>query len=146
MANGVPALEERQDLVYRDVEPGGGPPRPPAPAQQGTHSRPSKADPTLLFRYSALTFNGHRIHYDRRYVTQVEGYPGLVVHGPLQAALLCDYATELRGTPPRRFGFRGLAPLFDDDGFSLHAVETEGGLKLWTAKADGTVCMEAAAE
>ena len=69
-----------------------------------------------LFRYSALTFNGHRIHYDRPYVTGVEGYPGLIVHGPLQAALLLEYAIQLRGgKPPKRFMHRGVNPLFDGD-------------------------------
>lgn len=138
-------VEEQQDIVYRGIEaPGGGAKLPP-PAEQGAHQRPMKAEPPLLFRYSALTFNGHRIHYDRRYVTEVEGYPGLIVHGPLQAALLVNYAAELRGAPPSRFSFRGLSPLFDDDAFALHASEAGGGLRLWTARQDGPVCMEAKA-
>lgn len=102
-----------------------------------------KASPPLLFRYSALTFNGHRIHYDRRYVTEVEGYPGLIVHGPLQAALLHDYAAEIFGRPPKRFAFRGLSPLFDDDAFSLNATQEGATLKLWTAKQHGPICMSA---
>ncbi|TDR90433.1 FAS1-like dehydratase domain-containing protein [Enterovirga rhinocerotis] len=138
-------VEERQDVVYRDLDPPGGAAKAPPKAEQGQHSRPMTADATLLFRYSALTFNGHRIHYDRRYVTEVEGYPGLIVHGPMQAAMLCDYAGDLRGKPPARFAFRGLSPLFDDDAFSLHASPDGEGLKLWTAKADGTLCMTAEA-
>lgn len=134
-------LDERQDIVYRDLEPAGGPAKPPPKAEQGSHRRAMKAQAPFLFRYSALTFNGHRIHYDRRYVTEVEGYPGLIVHGPLQAALLCGYATELRGAPPKRFSFRGLSPLFDDDDFALHASEESGVMKLWTAKESGVLCM-----
>lgn len=87
----------------------------------------------------------HRIHYDRRYATEVEGYPGLVVHGPMQAALLCSYATALRRAPPRRFSFRGLSPLFDDDAFGLNATEDGDGLKLWTARENGPVGMAAEA-
>jgi Uncharacterized conserved protein len=82
------AVRERQDIVYRDL----GSPQPARPAKPAPpppvakHRESHMADPVLLFRYSALTFNGHRIHYDRDYVTKVEGYPGLVFHGPLQAA------------------------------------------------------------
>ena len=72
------------------------------------------ADPVLLFRYSALTFNGHRIHYDRDYVTKVEGYPGLIFHGPMQAAFLVEFAAKLHGgAAPKKFSYRGLQPLFE---------------------------------
>lgn len=144
-ANGTLVLDERQDIVYRGLDTAAGAAKAPPVAEAGTHQRPLKAEAPLLFRYSALTFNGHRIHYDRRYVTEVEGYPGLIVHGPLQAALLCNYATELRGGPPVRFSFRGISPLFDDDAFALHASEDGGGLKLWTAKRNGPLCMSAEA-
>jgi 3-methylfumaryl-CoA hydratase len=144
-AGGRLLLEERQDIVYRGLDAPGGAARALPPAEPGRHQRRIKADPPLLFRYSALTFNGHRIHYDRRYVTEIEGYPGLIVHGPLQAALLCNYATELRGTPPGQFSFRGLSPLFDDDAFALHATEEGDRLKLWTAKENGPVSMAAEA-
>ena len=119
---------------------------PPAPA--GRRRPPSRAlvaaaadaRRRLLFRYSAITFNGHRIHYDRRYAMEVEGYPGLVVHGPIQTTLLYRYAADLRGTPPARFRFRSLSPIFDDDPFALHGEETEtGGLKVWTARDGGPV-------
>jgi 3-methylfumaryl-CoA hydratase len=144
-ASGRLAVEERQDIVYRELEVSGSVSKPPSVAEPGEHQRPMKADTPLLFRYSALTFNGHRIHYDRRYTMEVEGYPGLVVHGPMQAALLCNYATELRSSPPVRFSFRGLSPLFDDDAFALHATEDGEGLKLWTARVGGAVCMTAEA-
>ena len=112
------------------------------PAVTAARSTPSAA---LLFRYSALTFNGHRIHYDRRYASEVEGYPGLVVHGPLQATLLFQHAAALRGRPPTRFTVRSIAPLFDDQPFMLDADSTGGGLRLWTARAGGPVGMQAQA-
>lgn len=143
-ANGELVLEERQDIVYRGLDAPGAAAKPPQP-EQGMHRRPLKVEPSLLFRYSALTFNAHRIHYDRRYVTEIEGYAGLVVQGPMQAALLCNYATELRGVAPKRFSFRGLSPLFDDDAFALHATEDGDGLRLWTARENGPVCMAAEA-
>ena len=144
-ASGALILEERQDIVYRGLDTPSSKTKAPTPAEQGAYRRPMKASPPLLFRYSALTFNGHRIHYDRRYVTEVEGYPGLIVHGPLQAALLHDYAAEIFGRPPKRFAFRGLSPLFDDDAFSLNATREGATLKLWTAKQDGPICMSAEA-
>jgi 3-methylfumaryl-CoA hydratase len=80
------------------------------------------ADPVLLFRYSALTFNGHRIHYDRDYVTKVEGYPGLVFHGPMQAAFIVELAAKLRGgKPPKKLSYRGVQPLFEGSEFSVNA-------------------------
>jgi 3-methylfumaryl-CoA hydratase len=137
-------LEERQDLVYRGSQESALR-TTPTPADRGRHQRRVDPSPVLLFRYSALTFNGHRIHYDRRYASEVEGYPGLVVHGPMQATLLLDFATELHGRSPSRFAFRSLSPLFDDRAFLLHAEEEGGGLKLWSARADGPVAMTAEA-
>ncbi len=144
-SNGTLAVEERQDIVYRALETVGGASKSLPRADQGRHKRTMKADAMLLFRYSAMTFNTHRIHYDYPYVTMVEGYPGLVVHGPMQAALLCNYAAELRGVTPVRFSFRGLSPLFDNDNFALHATEDGASLKLWISKLDGTLCMSAEA-
>jgi 3-methylfumaryl-CoA hydratase len=137
-------LQERQNIVYRGLD-GGGAKAAPAPAEPGRHRRRVDPSPPLLFRYSALTFNGHRIHYDRRYVTEVEGYPGLIVHGPLQATLLFHFASELHGAPPARFEFRSLSPLFDDDAFHLHASEDGETVKLWTARENGPVAMAAEA-
>ena len=91
------AIRERHDIVYREMPAAGqnaAPAKPPAAPATAKHSERHLADPVLLFRYSALTFNGHRIHYDRDYVTKVEGYPGLIVHGPLQAALLIELAAK----------------------------------------------------
>ncbi|TSD89361.1 protein dehydratase [Mycobacterium sp. KBS0706] len=140
---GRPLLQERQDIVYRGLD--GGAAKAPAAAESGRHQRRIDASAPLLFRYSALTFNGHRIHYDRRYVTEVEGYPGLIVHGPLQATLLLHFAAGIRGTPPARFAFRSLSPLFDGDPMILHATEDGDGLALWTARENGPVAMMAEA-
>jgi len=118
-------------------------PSAPTPAQ---HREQFRSDPVLLFRYSALTFNGHRIHYDRDYATRVEGYPGLVFHGPLQAALLVEFASRLRhGKAPGKFSYRGVQPLFEGSEFSLNANPTETGLELWTANAAGQPTMKASA-
>lgn len=136
-------LDERQDIVYRGDETGVVKTAEPAP--QGAYMRPFDTSTTTLFRYSALTFNGHRIHYDRRYATEVEGYGGLVVHGPMQAALLHNFAAELKGALPKRFSFRGLSPLIDDDACYLHAANSDTSMKLWTARAGGPVAMQAEA-
>ena len=98
--------------------------KPPAPPPAAQHRESHIADPVLLFRYSALTFNGHRIHYDRDYVTKVEGYPGLIFHGPMQAAFQVELAAKLHGgTAPKKFTYRGVQPLFEGE-FSVNANET----------------------
>jgi 3-methylfumaryl-CoA hydratase len=100
----------------------------------------------LLFRYSALTANGHRIHYDVGYVTREEGYPGLVVHGPLQATWLADLVRRMRpGTSIARFTFRGRRPCFDQNMLTLTGYEEGGALRLETRDHEGAVCMEATA-
>ena len=149
------AISEEHDIVYRDNPQPGAPAAPsqaaPADAQ---FSRPIVPDPVLLFRYSALTFNGHRIHYDRSYVTEVEGYPGLVVHGPLIATLLLDLLRRERpAARVRRFGFKAQRPLFDIHPFSLHGrPDTESGrsderrFALWAADHQGLLAMQAQAE
>ncbi len=142
--DGAVRLVERQDIVYRGGAAGGAERGLPA-APQGRDCRSVDPTPPLLFRYSALTFNTHRIHYDHPYVTGVEGYPGLVVHGPMQAALLLNFATELHGAPPGHFAFRSLSPLTDSARFNLHADAVDGGLKLWTAAEAGPVAMTAEA-
>jgi len=141
------AIRERQDLVYRDNPTAAAAPAkpaaaPPTPQHRETHL----ADPVLLFRYSALTFNGHRIHYDRDYATKVEFYPGLVFHGPMQAALLVECAARLHGgVAPKKFVYRGLQPLFDGAEFSVNADETATGMELWTANAAGAPTMKGTA-
>jgi 3-methylfumaryl-CoA hydratase len=104
------------------------------------------ADAVLLFRYSALTFNGHRIHYDRDYVTRVEGYPGLIFHGPMQAALLVEFAAKLHGgKAPGKFSYRGVQPLFEGSEFSVNANDAGAGLELWTANSAGQPTMKGTA-
>lgn len=137
-------IAETQTLVYRGDDALAPPAAEPAP--EGKTIRDVEITPTLLFRYSALTFNGHRIHYDRRYAREVEHYPGLVVHGPMQATLLCLLAAEIAGQTPRRFRFRSLSTIFDGDGLRLHARRTEAGVSLWTARPGGPLAMSAEAE
>jgi 3-methylfumaryl-CoA hydratase len=141
------AIKERQDIVYREI--GGTPAAAPAkagpPPPSAQHRETHVSDPVLLFRYSALTFNGHRIHYDRDYVTEVEGYPGLIFHGPLQAALLVEFAAKLRGKVPAKFSYRGVQPLFEGSEFSVNADESNGGLELWTANAERQPTMKSTA-
>jgi 3-methylfumaryl-CoA hydratase len=143
------AIRERQDIVYRDLATGSQPAapiKPPSPPPAAAHRESHMADPVLLFRYSALTFNGHRIHYDRDYVTKVEGYPGLIFHGPLQAALLVEYAARLHGgEAPKTFSYRGVQPLFDGSEFSVNANTTTEGKELWTANSQGMPTMKARA-
>ncbi|MGC6454567.1 MAG: FAS1-like dehydratase domain-containing protein [Candidatus Puniceispirillaceae bacterium] len=140
-------VRERQDVVYRDppAPDGADIAAPPDAAPAGTHHRGITPTPTMLFRYSAITFNGHRIHYDAPYAREVEGYGGLVVHGPLQATLMANMAAGLAGKPPKRFSFRGKSPLFDDAPFGIHAEMTGDEVSLWTARDGGPVAMQAKA-
>jgi 3-methylfumaryl-CoA hydratase len=138
------AIRERQDIVYRDM--GGAPAAPKAPPPTAKHRETHISDPVLLFRYSALTFNGHRIHYDRDYVTKVEGYPGLIFHGPLQAAFIVELAAKLHGgTPPKKFSYRGVQPLFEGGEFSVNASDNAASMELWTANSEGQPTMKGAA-
>jgi 3-methylfumaryl-CoA hydratase len=143
------AVRERQDIVYRDITPGAqaaAPAKPAVAPPAARHRESHMADAVLLFRYSALTFNGHRIHYDRDYVTGVEGYPGLIVHGPLQTALLVEFAATLRGgAAPRTFSYRGVQPLFEGSAFSINANDTGAGMELWTANSADIPTMKASA-
>lgn len=139
-------VQERQDVVYRGKADESRPVAAAPAAEAGQHNKRLDPTPPLLFRYSALTFNGHRIHYDHPYTTQVEGYPGLVVHGPLQATLLVHFAASLRESrTPKQFNFRSLSPLFDDADVELHANDSADGMVLWTARPGGPVALRAEA-
>ena len=141
-------IEEEQDLVFREAAvPGASGALPVQVPGDARWSEPFTPDPVLLFRYSALTENGHRIHYDQSYAREVEGYRDLVVHGPLIATLLHGLAARCRGDAPlRRFSFRATAPLFVDRPFRLEAAEAEGGaLALWARGPDGELAMQAEA-
>jgi len=142
------AITDRHDIVYREEKAGGGALAAPAPAPADHQFETGvTADPVLLFRYSALTFNGHRIHYDRDYALRTEGYAGLVVHGPLLATLLCDFACELRpGQNLLGFSFRGRRPVTDGRPVRLRArAISDAALSLWIADADDALAMTAEA-
>ena len=141
------ALAEEHDIVYRQPSsPGEAATMPPAAPARAPWERVIKPDDVLLFRYSALTFNGHRIHYDRRYATEVEGYPGLIVHGPLIATLLVDL---LRRNAPdaaiARFTFRAVSPLFDTAPFTVCGQPDDNGkaVHLWARNPQGGLAMDA---
>ena len=142
-----PALTEEHDIVYRGLSPAGA----ASPAEDAPSDAPWRRrivpDDVLLFRYSALTFNSHRIHYDRRYVTEVEGYPGLVVHGPLLATLLVDLLRRNGvGETLRRFEFRARRPLFDTAPFDICGRPADDGtVALWAQGAGGELAMQATA-
>ena len=146
-AQGV-AIEEEQDIVYRDAPAPGAPaPQQAAAPVDEQFSRVIEPDPVLLMRYSALTFNGHRIHYDRPYAMEEEGYPGLVVHGPLIATLLMG---ELRRAHPSRavrsFEFKAVSPLFDTAEFSVNGRLEGTTARLWARGPQGQLAMQASAE
>jgi len=147
-ADEPPAIIDEHDIVYRGID--ASPTTAlPKPTPHGEWRRTLVPDAVLLFRYSALTFNGHRIHYDRDYVTGVEGYPGLVVHGPLTATLLIDLVR--RNAPAARidaFSFRAVSPLFDGSPISVNAdpPDAEGRVRLWAANAAGGLAISAEAK
>src|SRR5881296_2957527 len=142
------ALTEEHDIVYRDLAPADQERRRTPPTPPAAWTRRIVPDDVLLFRYSALTFNSHRIHYDRRYVTEIEGYPGLIVHGPLIATLLLDL---LRHQQPdaevARYEFRAVRPLFDINPFFVCGEPQADGktFRLWAKDHEGWLAMEATA-
>lgn len=146
--NGI-ALEEEQDLVYRDNPPvsEGANTRAPKPAPDNPQwSVVIETNPALLFRYSAVTFNAHRIHYDAPYAREEEGYPGLVVHGQLIATFLIEtWRRHNPGKVLKAFSFRAMSPLFCGDSFSAEGRTTDdgSGATLWARTAQGGVAMEA---
>jgi 3-methylfumaryl-CoA hydratase len=141
-------ISEEQDLVYREAaSPGGTAASISRHDEAGQWMRIVEPDPTLLFRYSALTFNGHRIHYDQHYARSEEGYPDLVVQGPLTATLLQQFAMEHGGGRRLvRFDFRGVTPLFVTRAFQLEGRALDDGtLSLWARGPDGELAMSATA-
>ncbi|MEC9433547.1 MAG: acyl-CoA dehydrogenase [Pseudomonadota bacterium] len=142
------AMREEEDLVYRAAPGPSDKPRGPAPAKDETpgFSRAFTADPVLLFRYSALTFNGHRIHYDLPYATQEEGYPERVVHGPLMAQLLADLLRDETGRWPARFDYRAVSPIFCGQTFRLCGRTFGDQAELWVLNPDGRLALEAKAK
>ena len=138
------AMDEEQDIVYLAIPKAYAPP-PPSPAPRAPDwSVALPMDPVLLFRFSALTFNSHRIHYDRTYAQSVEQYPGLVVHGPLQAMALFEAARARgNGRQPAQFSFRGQRPLFDHDTITINGRTEGDNWALYTANGEGSVAMAA---
>ncbi|MEP1208729.1 MAG: MaoC family dehydratase N-terminal domain-containing protein [Rhizobiaceae bacterium] len=133
---------EEHDIVYReDPAPNAPKPKPVEPPQASDHVETITPTTVQLFRYSALTFNGHRIHYDRDYCKDVEGYPGLIFHGPLTATLLADLALRRsQGKELKSFSFRAVAPLFDTQPFTIHH---DGETTVWAQAPDGGLAMKA---
>jgi 3-methylfumaryl-CoA hydratase len=143
------ALTEEHDIVYRAAPQPGDPVPAPVAAEQGAPwVRDLQPDDVLLFRYSALTFNGHRIHYDRQYVTGVEGYPGLIVHGPLIATLLVDLVRRnAPGATIRSFNFKAVRPTFDIHPMRINGRPSADGksVELWAQDHEGWLTMQALA-
>lgn len=144
-----PALTEFHDIVYRDAPgPDDQPPPPKAAPTDAVWRKDWAADEVFLFRYSALTFNGYRIHYDRHYVTQTQGYPGLIVHGPLIATLLLDLLRHERPhAHVEKYQFRAIRPTFDIHPFSVHGKPSDDGntIHLWAQDHEGWLTMDATA-
>jgi len=142
-------ITEEQDLVYREEQRAGeAPASPKAAPLDSSWKREIRADEVMLFRYSALTFNGHRIHYDRKFAVETEGYPGLVVHGPLVATLLLELLREnLPNETVSSFAFRAVRPLFDIAAFSTcgRIKSGEKTVELWAQDLNGFLAMEAMA-
>lgn len=143
--SGQVCVTERQSLLYReDAVPNAVKPIPPVAPTDETVRQSKRFSSTDLFRYSALTFNGHRIHYDRDYAINVEGYDGLIVHGPLLAQMTINLAQSILGDV-RQFAFRATSPLFDFEEATACAKPTEDGLSLWVRGPDGRLCLSATA-
>ncbi len=139
------AISDTQNLVYReDPAPGAPAPKPMAPKHSPEFSREVMPDPVLLFRFSALTFNSHRIHYDRNYAMNEEGYAGLVVHGPLSATLLLDLVrSEMPEAEITHYDYRAVRPLIDGNAFQIQACRNDDGLNLWVVDHEGAMTMQA---
>ena len=140
-------LSDEHDIVYRDLDKGGPSPSPKMAPNDHRWLREIVPTPVLLFRYSALTFNSHRIHYDYPYVTAVEGYPGLIVHGPLLATLLLDLLSrQMPNARVTNFQFRAVAPLFDNAPFAVCGrPDAATNIALWAKGDDDRLAMDATA-
>ena len=139
--DGTPALEEEQDLVFREAAAVTAPGADRADAPEAEWVEEIVADPVLLFRFSAITANAHRIHYDHAYATGVEGYPDLVVHGPLTAILLAELARRRTGRTASTVSFRARAPHFANRHAWLTGGPVAGGADLAAIRADHAVAM-----
>ena len=138
-------LREEHDIVYKTAVSGATPSRPMAEPLEGATRLTYTPTSTTLFRYSALTFNGHRIHYDADYCREVEGYRNLVIHGPLTATRLAGFAESVSGERLQSFSYRGVAPAILGDTITLHAARRGDRVQLQAVLGDGTLCMQAEA-
>ena len=141
---GKAAIREEHDIVYRDAaKPGDPPPQGKLAPKSAAWQRSLTGDPVLLFRYSALTFNGHRIHYDLDYVKNEEHYPGLIVHGPLQTTLLLDLCRRHAPRPIKKLDYRAMHPVFHTERFTVNGNLSADGAtaEVWTANAAGNQAM-----
>lgn len=146
LEDGSLALTEEHDIVYReDPHPDAPRPIPPVAPTDAQISEQVTPSQVMLFRYSALTFNGHRIHYDVDYARSVEGYDGLVFHGPLTATLLVDLACRTIGKSPKTFAFRGLSPIAGMGPFHIEGNRSGEEIQLWARRQDGVKAMDAKA-
>jgi 3-methylfumaryl-CoA hydratase len=146
-ARGTALVTEEQDIVYREAaQPGAPAAAAQAPPGDAAWSRSVTPDPVMVFRYSALTYNGHRIHYDADYTRSVESYPERVVNGGLTTLLLLELARTKLARPLATLATRNLRPLFVDRPITLSGRPTEGGVELWVTDADGALALSASAE
>lgn len=146
LSEGRLCVTEEHDIVYReDPSPGAPQPTPKPAPSDGVWRREIRPTPVQLFRYSAITFNGHRIHYDRDYCRDVEGYPGLVFHGPLTGTLLAELAQAESGRDLAAYSFRALSPLFDTAPFHVAGRPEGAGARLWAETPEGGLAMTAEA-
>lgn len=146
LVGGACAIREEHDIVYREASAPDAASRPPEGARTARFTREVLPTTTTLFRYSALTFNGHRIHYDLDYCRAVEGYDNLVIHGPLNATWLAGYAEEVSGRRLREFAYRSLRPAILGGALTLNASVEQSRADLWVSLANGSVAMHATAE
>lgn len=145
LQNGARCLQEKQTIVYREMaQPGAATPEPPKAPIDGSFTAVIQPDPIMLFRYSALTFNGHRIHYDVDFCRNHEGYPNLVFHGPLTATLLLDLCVrEFPQEPIKTFEYRGVSPLFNPDPFTINGKRKGINGSVWATNPTGGLAMQA---
>lgn len=143
--DGRSCIKETRTIVYLDA----GSPVPPVQADDGLEANSGDEvwtpESVALFRFSAVTFNAHRIHYDRPYARDVEGYPDLVVHGPFSAVRLCDFARRLKAARLRTFSFRGEAPAFCGQPITLSLIEDGQTFRVAARRCDGKTAMSASA-
>ena len=143
---GLATTDEHLTVYRESAEPGAPAPKPQPAPTESDWSRAAHPTPVMLFRYSALTNNSHRIHYDRSYVTEIEGYPGLLVHGNLTATLLLDlFRREMPNATLKTFNLRAISPLYDINDFSVSGKIGDDGVSgsLWAANADGALAQQA---